>query len=182
MTEIKSISDNLVFVKPKPSEHAPVTLKWFESSDGHETLLLMGNAEHEIEAPSLQSEIEILQEFITLEEKKEQVTWMLQYDGSIVGVAWIELVENHSVKAPSVHLMIGEKELRGKGIGKATMSSLISYIINNISTDFIYSRHLKSNTVIAKMNQGLGFIHDGSPYIDENGLEWQNVILMISLP
>jgi len=175
MTEIYSSLETLVFVKPNPVEHASFTLSWFESDDGHETLLLMGNAEHEIGIPSLQSETEILQDFISLEQKNEQITWMIEFNGKIIGVAWIELVENHSVKSPSVHLMIGDKRYRGMGIGKATMLSLVDYIKNNISTDIIYSRHLKSNIVVAKMNQKLAFKNDGMSYIDDNNLEWQNV-------
>lgn len=180
MVEIKSSIENLIFVKPNPVEHASITLSWFESDDGHETLLLMGNAEHEIDIPSLHSETEILKEFILLEEKNEQITWMISFEGNIIGVAWIELVENHNVKSPSVHLMIGNKKYRGRGIGKASMQSLIAYIKDNMSTNYIYSRHLKSNVVVAKMNQGLGFKDDGGAYFDDNGLEWQNIKLGIS--
>lgn len=141
MTEIKSSLENLIFVKPNPVEHALITLSWFNTDGGHETLLLMGNAEHEIDTPSLYSETEILKEFILLEEKDEQITWMICYEGNIIGVAWIELLENHDVKSPSVHLMIGDKKYRGKGIGKASMRSLITYIKDNMFTDYIYSRH-----------------------------------------
>jgi len=179
MKEINPLLDNLIFVKPNPVAHAPTTLSWFESDDGRETLLLMGNAEHEIDLPSLYSETEILKELILLEEKDEQITWMISFEGNIIGVAWIELVENHNVKSPSVHLMIGNKEYRGKGIGKASMQSLITHIKDNIFTDYIYSRHLKSNIVVAKMNQGLGFEDDGESYLDDNGLEWQNIKLLV---
>ena len=139
----------------------------------------MGNAEHEIDTPSLESEVTILKDFIALEEKDEQLTWMINFEGKVIGVAWIELLENHSVKSPSVHLMIGDKSYRGRGIGRATMQSLISCIKNNILSEYIYSRHLKSNKVVASMNQGLGFKVDGHSYVDENGLEWQNVKLTI---
>ncbi len=180
MVDIKSSLDNLMFVKPNPIEHASVTLSWFESAHGHETLLLMGNAEHEIDTPSLHSETEILKNLILLEEKNEQITWMINFEGNLIGVIWIELLENHTVKSPSVHLMIGDKQYRGKGIGKASMQSLIVYIKdNNVSTGYIYSRHLKSNAAVAKMNQGLGFEDDGESYIDDNGLEWQNTRLSI---
>jgi len=178
MKEIRSSLEKLTFVKPNPAIHAPITLGWFESGDGHETLLLMGNAEHEIEPPSLQTELQILEDFVLLEKMNEQLTWMIDFGGDIVGVAWIELTENHGVKPPSVHLMIGNKEYRGQGIGRATMQALLAYIRNNIDTTFVYSRHLKSNSVVANMNQGLGFKNEGDSYLDENGLEWQNIKLL----
>lgn len=179
MTPIETSLPNLRLIEPNPLRDAPITLSWFESSYGKETLLLMGNAEHEIGVPSLESEIQTLEEFIDLKEKNVQLTWMIQTENKLVGVAWIELVANHSVQPPSVHLMIGDKEYRGKGIGKATMLALIDYIKTYIETNTIYSRHLKHNVVATSMNRTLGFIDDGSSYIDKNQLEWQNVKLAV---
>ena len=179
MTVLSTILPNLILIEPNPTQHAPVTIDWFEADYGRETLLLMGNAEHEIETPSLESEMQILQEFIDLENKNEQLTWMLQFDNRIIGVAWIELKENHNVRPPSVHLMIGDKSYRGRGIGKATMLALIKHIKNNLKTDAIYSRHLVSNSVVANMNRSIGFAYDGGSYMDKNMLEWQNIKLSI---
>lgn len=179
MTPLHTSSAHLTMIDPIPLLHAPVTLSWFESEYGKETLLLMGNAEHEIITPTLDSEMKILEEFIDLRKANKQLTWMLQFKQEIVGVAWIELTENHDVRPPSIHLMIGNKDYRGKGIGKTTMLALIQYIKDNIKTPEIYSRHLKSNTVVANMNQRLGFTNEGASYTDDNGLEWQNVKLAV---
>lgn len=179
MTSLQTSLADLSLVDPNPTLHAPVTLRWFESEYGKETLLLMGNAEHEISAPTLKNETQILEEFVDLNKENKQLTWMLQFGHEIIGVAWIELTENHNVQPPSIHLMIGNKDYRGKGIGKATMLALIQYIKENIETTTIYSRHLKSNVVVANMNQGLGFTNEGDPYTDDNELEWQNVKLAI---
>lgn len=174
---LPTVLTELNLVKPDPRRHAPVTLSWFTSENGKETLLLMGNAEHEIETPSLSGELKILEEFVELEHNREQLTWMIEWSREIIGVAWIELTENHNVSPPSVHLMIGDKRYRGRGIGKATMQTLIQYIKATSDSPAIYSRHLKSNIVVAKMNRSLGFVNDKEPYVDHNGLEWQNVVL-----
>lgn len=179
MSIIRTSIDGLLLVDPDPIRDAPFALSWFKASYGRETLLLMGNAEHEINIHSLKGEIQTLEKFIDLNERNEQLTWMLQVDDKIIGAAWIELIENHGVHPPSVHLMIGDKEYRRRGIGKATMVALIGYIKKNIKTSVIYSRHLKSNIVVATMNQSLGFLNEGDSYVDENGLEWQNVKLAI---
>lgn len=179
MSKIRTSVDGLFLVDPNPIRDAPFALSWFKAPYGRETLLLMGNAEHEINTLSLKSEMQTLEAFIDLKERNEQLTWMLQVDDKTIGVAWIELIENHSVYPPSVHLMIGDKEYRGRGIGKATMAAIIEHIKKNIKTSVIYSRHLKCNTVVAAMNQRLGFLNDGDSYIDKNGLEWQNVKLAI---
>lgn len=179
MTPLQTLLPDLSLISPNPLLHAPITLSWFTSENGKETLLLMGNAEHEIETPSLESERQILQEFVDLESKNEQLTWMVKFRQRIVGVAWIELTENHNVYPPSVHLMIGDKDYRGKGIGKVVMQTLLQYIKDHIDSRVIYSRHLTSNIVVANMNRGLGFVNDKEPYVDNNGLEWQNVKLLI---
>lgn len=125
MTTLSTSLAGLTLIEPVPAQHAPITLGWFEADYGRETLLLMGNAEHEIEKPSLASEMKVLEEFVELSRKNEQLTWMMQFENMIIGVAWVELVENHTVPPPSAHLMIGNKEYRGRGIGKATMQALI---------------------------------------------------------
>ena len=181
MTTPSAPLTNLRLVEPDPATHAPITLRWFEADYGHDTLRLMGNAEHELGTPSLENELSILQGFVDLRDRHEQLTWMLEFDGDIVGVAWIELTAQHGVQPPSVHLMIGDKKYRGKGIGKATLLALIHYIKATLPATTVYSRHLKSNHVIAHLNRRLGFVDDGSAYIDANGLEWQNVKLMISV-
>lgn len=179
MIQIPTPLANLTLVEPNPIAHAPITLSWFESEHGRETLMLMGNAEHEITRPSLASERRILEEFVELGGDAKQLTWMIKFKNKIIGVAWIELTENHNVLPPSVHLMIGDKEYRGRGIGKATMQTLIQYIKDHSDAKTIFSRHLKSNIVVANMNQRLGFINDGESYIDNNMLEWQNIKLPI---
>ncbi|MDB5187224.1 MAG: hypothetical protein JWM07_696 [Candidatus Saccharibacteria bacterium] len=173
-----SLTD-LALIKPNPLQHAPITLSWFMSNNGKETLLLMGNAEHEIETPTLENEIQILEEFVELEVNNAQITWMIEFDKRVIGVAWIELTENHNVLPPSVHLMIGDKKYRGRGIGKTVMQSLIRYIKDYTDARVIYSRHLKSNVVVANMNHSLGFINDKAAYVDKNELEWQNIKLPI---
>lgn len=179
MSAIQTSIEGLFLVDPDPIRDAPFALSWVKASYGRETLLLMGNAEHEIGTPSLEGEVQTLEEFIDLRKRNEQLTWMLQINDKTIGAAWVELVENHGVHPPSVHLMIGYKEYRGRGIGKATMVALIEHIKKNIKTSVIYSRYLKSNNVVVTMYQRLGFLNDGDLYIDENGLEWQNVKLAI---
>ena len=180
MPVLVSSLHNLTFIKPNPVVHALTTLSWFESADGNETLLLMGNADHEIHEPSLTEQLQILEDFTVLEEKNAQLTWMIVFNSECIGVAWIELRENHGVMPPSIHLMIGSKKHRGMGIGTATMQALIEYIKVNFQSEVFYSRHLKSNQAVIRMNQKLGFENDGLPYTDDNKLEWQNVILVFA--
>lgn len=174
MTTLATAIPELSLSDPLPERDAPFAYEWFKASSGRDTLLKMGNAPHEITESSIESETAIIRDFLVLETEGKQHTWMIRYEDKTIGAAWIELVKNHSVQAPSVHLMIGDPSYRGKGLGRATMNALISYLIDEGAT-IIYSRHLVNNKIIASLNHSLGFIADGKPYADENGLIWQNI-------
>ncbi len=164
---------------PDVERDAPFAHSWFTRPEGHQTLLSMGNAEHEIVPSTIEGERRIMQEFIELEEAGRQITRAIIVDGKTIGVVWIELLENHNVRPPSIHIMIGNPDYRGKGLGLLVMQSVIEYISINLNTRVIYSRHLSSNGVIATVLQKLGFEVDGASYADENGLVWQNVKLVL---
>lgn len=139
----------------------------------------MGNAEHEIVESTLDGERATIQEFIDFERDNKQITRMINVGGITIGAVWIELFENHGVKPPSVHVIIGSPEYRGKGIGISVMKAVINYAIDILGATTIYSRHLSSNKNITAVNKKLGFKADGREYIDENGLLWQNVKLNV---
>jgi RimJ/RimL family protein N-acetyltransferase len=176
MSDLFTSIPELVLTNPVPERDAPFALSWFEAKTGRDTLLKMGNTPDEITETSLENELTTLEGFLTLENEGKQKTWMLCYGEVTIGAAWIDLIKNHGVEAPSVHLMIGDPSYRGKGIGKAAMNTMITYLKMN-GNNTIYSRHLVSNEAVTGLNRSLGFIPDGQNYIDENGLEWQNIKL-----
>jgi RimJ/RimL family protein N-acetyltransferase len=116
-----------------------------------------------------------MQEFLNLEKEGKQITRVIVTEGKTIGVVWIELFENHGVKPPSIHIMIGNPDYRGKGIGRAAMESAVEYIRSTLNYKTIYSRHLANNLPVAKLNKSIGFKQDGEPYKDENGLVWQGI-------
>ena len=165
----------ILLLPPDIDRDVPFALSWFQRPEGHATLRSMGNAEHEIELSTIESETAILHDFIELEEQRKQITRMIIVDHKTIGVVWIELQEHHNVQPPSIHIMIGNPDYRGKGIGKSVMQTAINYMKNTLHIDTIYSRHLANNAIVANLNQSLGFKKDGSPYTDSNGLVWQSI-------
>ncbi len=174
---MKSNRHDVLLLKPDVERDAPFALGWFSRAEGRQTLLSMGNAEDEIEEATLDGEKATIQEFIDLEKDGRQITRMIVVNGVTIGAVWIELFENHGVKSPSVHIIIGNPDYRGKGIGTSAMQSAIHYAIHELGATNVYSRHLLSNKGISAVNAKLGFKVDGDAYEDENGLVWQNVKL-----
>lgn len=176
MPDLPTSIAELVLTHPVPNRDVGFALSWFKGESGRHTLLKMGNTPDSINEPTYEDELATLEEFLVLDNEGRQKTWMLRYGEVTIGAAWIELIKNHGIEAPSVHLMIGNPTFRGKGIGKATMSSMIRYLKED-GYDTAYSRHLTSNEAVARLNRSLGFISDGHTYTDKDGLEWQNIKL-----
>lgn len=166
---------SILLLPPDINRDVPFALSWFQGPEGRATLLSMGNAEHEIEPSTLESETAILREFIDLEHEGKQITRMIIVNQKTIGVVWIELLENHDVQPPSIHIMIGNPDYRGKGIGKSVMHAAINYVRNALNLNTIYSRHLANNEAVATLNKSLGFEKDDLPYTDNNGLVWQSI-------
>ena len=164
-------------IAPDIKRDPPFAYGWFNQPRGRATLLSMGNAESEIEPATLTGEIETIQEFLFLEKEGQQITRMIIYNGKTIGAVWIELFENHGVKPPSIHILIGDPDYRGRGIGSSVMQSAIDYVKNQLRYPVAYSRHLTSNVAVTKLNESLGFVKDGVQYTDDNGLEWQGIKL-----
>lgn len=179
MGELMTNNPDVKLTSPDIERDASFALGWFSQDAGRDTLLSMGNAPHEIQEPTLESEQDTLREFIDLERDGIQKTWMIRHGDATIGAAWIDLVENHGVEAPSVHLMIGEPSFRGQGIGGAVMRTMLDYLSKS-GVRTVHSRHLTSNVAVTRLNQEIGFENDGGPYTDGDGLEWQKIV--ISLP
>ncbi len=173
------VNSEITLLSPDPDRDAPSALEWFTSPHGRETLLLMGNPAHKITSPTLDKQREIIQDFLALEEQNKQLTWQISHKGQIIGAAWLELVDTEYLKSPAIHIMIGSFEHRSKGIGKAVMQALIAYAKTDLSAPVLYSRHLADNVAVTKMNESLGFVDDGEPYSDSDGLTWQNVKMLL---
>ena len=175
MTEMEGV----LLRAPDVERDAPFAHGWFTRPEGRDTLLQMGNAESEIEESTLDGERKIMQEFLDLECENKQVTRVITKDGKTIGVVWIELFMNHNVEAPSIHIMIGDPDYRGKGTGRLPMNWAIDYVRAQTSYTTINTRHLANNIPIAKLNESLGFMKIGDVYTDDKGLVWQRVMLAL---
>ncbi len=174
---MQSNRSDIQLLEPNIERDAQFALNWFTRPGGKQTLLSMGNAEHEIKPSTLEDEKHTIAEFIDFEKVGKQITRMIVVDDKTIGAVWIELFENHNVKPPSIHIIIGDPEYRGKGIGASVMRAAVDYVRQSLNQKIIYSRHLVNNQAITNLTKALGFENNGEPYIDDNGLNWQNIKL-----
>lgn len=176
MTTMKTIpletnNPNVHLVEPELERDAQLGVQWLHGDIGRNTLQLMGVSDEENKPTTLEQEKQRVAEFI---EKPDQLNWMIEYEGKVVGSIWVDLEQKDSVPSPAIHIMIGDPSVRGKGIGFSATSKVVEYL-EELGNKSIYSRHLTKNTGARSLLDTLGFKNAGEPYSDDDGLEWQNV-------
>jgi RimJ/RimL family protein N-acetyltransferase len=167
---------DLLLVGPNLKTDPPIAVTWFDGDAGRETLRLMANTDKKNKPTTIKIEKQRVRDFVS---SFVQRTWMMNYQGKSVGAVWINLEPTDYLAAPSIHIMIGDLTMRQKGIGGATLRTLIQLLKQEGDHAHLYSRYLTSNTGSAKLLQGVGFTADSDPYLDVDGLMFQNVILAL---
>ncbi|HEX7368384.1 MAG TPA: GNAT family N-acetyltransferase [Candidatus Saccharimonadales bacterium] len=161
-------------MKPDVARDAPLGVRWLAGGNGRDTLRKMGVTDQDNKPTTLGQEQRRVRDFL---ENKNQVCWMIQAGGKIVGAVWVNLEPNEYLRAPSVHIMIGDPAARGKGIGVQVFRSVVTWLENDQKYSKIYTRHLVSNVASAKLAGKSGFVNSGETYRDSDGLLWQNMLL-----
>ena len=171
--ELPSRNPTIRLTEPVVERDSRLGVEWLSGEMGKKTLELMGNVPEEIVEPSLELEANRIHEFL---QTSDQLYWMIEVENKVAGAVWIDLVAKESVKAPSVHIMIGDPSVRGKGVGKVAFETVLNWLVNVRKEKTVYTRHLVNNEAAYKLISDLNFKKDGDPYTDNDGLLWQNEI------
>lgn len=162
-------------IEPDVQRDAQWGVEWLDGQTGYETLQLMGVGDKDNKPTTLEREQARVQSFI---DRRDQLNWMIQLDGKIVGSVWVDLQSNDNLPAPGIHIMIGDLKARGRGVGSASFSAVIGYL-QKLGYQEIFTRHLSTNTVAGVLSSNSGFTDFGDPYSDTDGLCWQNMKLTV---
>jgi len=172
MKELPTSSPDISLVSPSIDRDAPIAVSWLAGEAGRNTLRLMGNNDEHNKPSTRKEEQARIQGFI---ESNDQLTWMIQLQDKIVGTVWVNTLDSDHIPGPAVHIMIGDSDARGRGVGKITISSIIDYLKSIGNYEYLYSRHLVANGPASRLLDDMGFVNMGPSYEDENSLLWQNV-------
>ncbi len=172
-------NDTLVkLVEPDIERDALLSVEWLNGELGRMTMRSMGNTDEAIDKilpATIEQEAARVKSFI---EREDQLNWMIECDGKVVGSVWVDLVDSEDLPGPSVHIMIGDPDMRGRGIGSSTVKTVLDYLEKQ-GSDVIYSRHLTTSTHADKLLKFLGFTDLDKPYV-RDALEFQNLVRNIS--
>lgn len=171
--DLKTSSPDIILVAPDVDRDAPLGVGWLNGVNGTSTLLLMGVPGKKINRTTLEAEKGRVRDFLS---KDDQLNWMIQFRQQIVGTIWVDLCATKELPAPSISIMIGDAAARGHGVGGSSVQSVVGYMFEQ-GEDTLYSRMLVENVASASLMKSKGFRPLGSPYVDDDILEWQNVSL-----
>jgi RimJ/RimL family protein N-acetyltransferase len=174
---LHTINPSVLLIEPNLERDASLGVKWINCPEGYKTLQLMGVADKDNKRTTLEQEKRRVQEFI---KDPKQLNWMISLDSKVVGAVWVNLYDTDCLKSPSIHIMIGDTNIRGKGIGTATVRSVLDYLKQQ-GYKIVYSRYLLINNGSKKLLTNIGFNNDGNTYEDNDKLVWQNVKISLNI-
>lgn len=170
---LKTSNPRVTLIEPNIERDAQLGLEWLNSETGRQTLALMGVAEDNNTTTDIETERKRIEDFIT---KENQLNWMIKLDENVVGSIWVDLEDTNYLSAPAVHIMIGDPDARGQGVGSVSTASVINHL-KDIGYKKVYSRTLISNSTASKLLLDGGFKKLGEIYQDADGINWQNCVL-----
>jgi RimJ/RimL family protein N-acetyltransferase len=176
MNTLNTQNIDINLVPPNIERDAPLGVDWLSGNTGRDTLKLMGVTDEYNKPSTLEEEKDRVKGFI---DNTNQLNWMIQFKGNIVGSVWVDLKDSEYLPSPSVHIMIGDQSSRGNGVGTSSCKAVIEYLKNEKDYKKIYSRYLLLNSGSERLLTNLGFEKLGNIYADSDGLEWQNALLQL---
>ncbi len=99
----------------------------------------------------------------------------------IIGMAEISIEQENTAKL--ARILIGEKSMRGKGIGAALMRILIDYAFNTLKKEQIILNVYTWNTAAIKCYENAGFVRTSKPikYVKVGDEEWESMEMKLYL-
>lgn len=96
-------------------------------------------------------------------------------DGKTIGMSEIMIENNHVVKL--ARILIGDKSMRGKGIGTELIHELTEYSFNKLKANKVILNVYSWNTGAIKCYQKVGFSQTDKPkeYVRVGDEEWKTI-------
>ncbi len=106
----------------------------------------------------------------------------IEHNGKFIGASGLDLI-NKENKVARFFIVIGEKELWGKGIGTEVIKLIIKYGFENLKLRKINSDFLSPNEAVKIIHEKIGFKQEGLLRQDSKRNEkWTDRVLVSILP
>lgn len=101
-----------------------------------------------------------IREFFDREKEQNSFDFVVLYNGEKIGRAYLSHWDKNSRSIDITRIYIGEKSCKGKGLGRALMSSLIEYCFNILEVNRISLDHYDGNPA-QRLYESVGFVKEG---------------------
>jgi len=99
--------------------------------------------------------------FKSLRERNDAKVWVIYLDAIPVGVA--DLINiNYKNKITDWGFYIGDKNFRGRGLGKLILYNLMNYVFEEMNLHRMYTMVLENNAVAINLYKKMGFKEEGT--------------------
>lgn len=169
------MNDKVELVEVDIERDAALAAEWINAPGGPQMLQLMGMTVPNDFKTTAAIERDRIEKMVN---DPGELIWMIAYEGKVIGLAGVHTVSHDGLPVPNTTMMIGDESMRGRGIGTVANRLRIEKL-KALGYKRVYARALTRNTASLRMLQKLGFENSGSAYVDEDGLNWQNVSLKI---
>ena len=92
--------------------------------------------------------------------RKTNIRCAILYDEKMVGVVYLTNIDEIN-RCAEFHIMIGEKEVQGKGIGTYATKEMLNHAFNNLNLNRIGLTVLDDNVIALKLYEKMGFKKEG---------------------
>lgn len=174
--EISSYKKGLLrLIEPK-LEHAKESLSW--TSDPEVTRYMGAD----FSEPTLEKETKRIQE---IRRNEDEYNWMIELNGKIIGNVSIKSIKEKTAsfrtKAGNFTILIGDKKMWSRGIGKVVTDAIIKWAFNKAGFKILCARALQENNMSIKLLVSAGFqqkertLYDG--LVNGRKTWWCNFVL-----
>lgn len=94
------------------------------------------------------------------EPEKDLYVYGVETEGKLVGYVQLAMIDREEKRA-AAGLVIGEKEVWGRGIGKTALCILLDYAFTPLNLERVYSEVYDFNKRSQRLMESVGFTHEG---------------------
>lgn len=139
-----------VSLRPFEKEDIPLKVKWVNDSENNEFL--------HYDIPLTVEKTQKWWEGV--KDREDRKDFIILYEEIPVGLIGLLNIDKKNSNA-ELHIILGEKEYKGKGIAKKAVKALLDYSFDKIGLDRVYLYVEEKNLAAIKLYEKAGFTREG---------------------
>ena len=124
--ELLTSQEHIRLIEPDVERDAPLSFEWLSGEHGRRSQRLLGIPDRDIHPPTLDREEARIESLL---DRRDQLAWMIEVDGDVVGAVEVNLDDSEYLPAPWMTIFIGDPQVRGNGIGTTVLRAVVAWLV-----------------------------------------------------